>query len=172
MASSDNSKALSDDVAETAVTKTEIQAVTKQPEAVAQPAETVNENVDEVREMIADAVSDLNDENPDKVDEYFQTKNVIRTLRSDLKDIKANHPDALEIEKLNKQLKQLRERVKNTEEVKILTEKIATLTERLELIKEIIRVELIQLEKEEVKHEGKKLKLVQILKEMKDEEES
>ncbi|KXK25884.1 MAG: hypothetical protein TR69_WS6001001490 [candidate division WS6 bacterium OLB20] len=127
---------------------------------------------DMVREEVEAAAIGLSDDNPDKVAEYFETKRVIKTLRRDLKDYKDNHELADEFEALNKKVKEIRDKIKTTDEIAIVTEKIATLKERMDLLKEIIKMELMQLEQEEIKHDGRKLKLIQTLKEMKDEEES
>lgn len=114
----------------------------------------------------------LSDENLDKVEEYFRLKGVMRTLRNDLKDHKAQMPDNQELDKLSKKVKELREKVKDDETVKTLTEKMQTTKERVELLKELIRIELLETAKEEVKRHGRKLKLVHILKEMKDQDEN
>jgi hypothetical protein len=132
----------------------------------------LDETEKEIEEAVEAIASDLSDDNPDKVEEYFSTKRVIKDLRAELKEFKENHKDALEAEKINKQLKLLRDKIKNQTEIKILTDKIANLTERLELLKEIIKVQLLELEVEEIKYEGKKLKLVKVLKEMRDQEET
>lgn len=105
----------------------------------------------------------------DKVEDYFRQKGIIRTLRNDLKDHKLQMPQTEELEKLTKKLKELREEVKNDETVRSLTEKMATSKERMELLKELIRIELLESAQEEVKRNGRKLKLVNILREMKDE---
>jgi len=114
----------------------------------------------------------LSDENLDKVEEYFRLKGVMRTLRNDLKDHKAQMPDNQELDKLTKKVKELREKVKDDETVKTLTEKMQTTKERVELLKELIRIELLETAKDEVKRHGRKLKLVHILKEMKDQDEN
>lgn len=112
----------------------------------------------------------LNNENIDKVEEYFKVKGIIRNLRNDLKDFKSQHEVTQELEKLIKKVKELRERIKEDETVKDLEEKISTTRERLDLIKEMIRLELLENSQEEVKKNGRKLKLIYILKELKDEE--
>lgn len=114
----------------------------------------------------------LSDENLDKVEEYFRLKGVMRTLRNDLKDHKAQMTDNQELDQLSKKVKELREKVKDDETVKTLTEKMQTTKERVELLKELIRIELLETAKEEVKRHGRKLKLVHILKEMKDQDEN
>jgi flagellar motor protein MotB len=107
----------------------------------------------------------------DKVEEYFKLKGVVRTLRNDLKDYKIQHPDNQELEKVNKKVKELREKIKEDETIKELNEKISVTKERVELVKELIRLELLENSQEEVKKNGRKLKLIYILKELKDEEE-
>lgn len=105
----------------------------------------------------------------DKVEEYFKLKGVIKTLRNDLKDIKDSLEAQIELEKLSKKTKELRDKVKGDETVFELTEKLGTTRERLDLIKELIRIDLIETAQEEVKRDGKKLKLVHVLKEVKDD---
>lgn len=105
----------------------------------------------------------------DKVEEYFRLKGVGRTLRNDLKDAKIQIDKTEEIEKLMKKVKELKEEVKNDETVKTLTEKLSVNKERMELLKELIRIELLESAQEEVKRNGRKLKIMNILKEMKDE---
>ncbi|MEP7103132.1 MAG: hypothetical protein ABI721_00280 [Candidatus Dojkabacteria bacterium] len=111
----------------------------------------------------------LTNENLDKVEEYFKLKGVIKTLRNDLKDIKDSLEAQIELEKINKKVKELRDKVKGDETVFELSEKLSTTRERLDLIKELIRIDLIETAQEEVKRDGKKLKLVHVLKEVKDD---
>lgn len=111
----------------------------------------------------------LSNPNLNKVEEYFKLKGVIRTLRNDLKDYRAQKEEVRELEKLTKKSKELREKIKEDETIHELSEKISTSKERLDLIREMIRIELLETSREEVKHNGRKLKLVNILKEMKDE---
>lgn len=107
----------------------------------------------------------------DKVEEYFKLKGVARTLRNDLKDYKMQHEFFAEMDKMSKKVKELREMIKEDETVKDLEEKISTTKERIDLIKEMIRLELLENSQEEIKRNGKKLKLIYILKELKDDED-
>lgn len=113
----------------------------------------------------------LSDPNLDKVGEYFKLKGVMRTLRNDLKDLKIQLPEYEELNKLTKRAKELRDKLKDDEQVKELTEKLQTTKERLELLKELIRIDLLETAREEVKREGRKLRIINILREMKDEDE-
>jgi len=113
----------------------------------------------------------LTDENLDKVEEYFKLKGVMRTLRNELKDHKMQMPEYKEFDDLSKKVKELREKIKDEETVKLLSEKMLVTKERVELLKELIRIELLETAKEEVKRNGRKLKLVHILKEMRDQED-
>lgn len=122
--------------------------------------------------MADDNVSDLlTNENLDKVEEYFKLKGVMRTLRNDLKDLKAQSEDYAELTKIVKKAKELRDKIKEDENIKNITEKLEVTKERVELLKELIRIELLETAQEEVKRNGRKLKIVNILKEMKDEED-
>jgi chromosome segregation ATPase len=101
----------------------------------------------------------------DKVDEYFKLKSSIRALRADLKDIKDKKDNTQEIERLTKKIKHLRDEMKSDEDVKELYEKITTTKERMDLLKELIRIELLEKSQEEIERDGRKLKIVNILKE-------
>lgn len=111
----------------------------------------------------------LDDSNLDKVEEYFKTKKQMQTFRRDLKDIKSQMEEFMEMEKIGKKARELREKLKADETIHEMTEKISTLKERMDLLKEIIRIELIDSGKEEVKRDGRKLKLVYVVKEGKDD---
>jgi hypothetical protein len=93
---------------------------------------------------------------------------VVKELRAELKEFKESHEDFTKADKLAKELKILREKIANQTEVRILSDKIATLNERMELLKEIIKMQLLELNQEEIAHDGRKLKLVKVLKEMRD----
>ncbi|BCX13967.1 MAG: hypothetical protein KatS3mg085_499 [Candidatus Dojkabacteria bacterium] len=110
------------------------------------------------------------DDSKDKASEYFDIKEQIKALRRDLKAVTEDHPNYDELQQLNKKVKKLRDEIKDTEEVKKLKEKINELKERQELLKELIRVELIETSQDEIKRNGKKLKLVPVLKEVSDED--
>ena len=105
----------------------------------------------------------------DKVEEYFKLKGVLKTLRNDIKDIKDSLEAQIELQKIQKKVKELRDRIKGDETIFELTEKLSATRERLDLIKELIRIDLIETAQQEVKKDGKKLKLVHILKEVKDD---
>ncbi len=106
----------------------------------------------------------------DKVEEYFKMKDIMRTLRNDLKDLKLQNPEVEELDKLTKRVKEIREKIKDDESIKALEEKISTSKERLDLLKELIRIDLLEKAQEEVKRNGRKLKVVSVLKEMRDGE--
>lgn len=112
----------------------------------------------------------LTNEGLDKVEEYFKLKDSLRVLRNDIKDIKLQQPEVQDLEKLQKKIKEMRENIKEDESIKNMTEKIVVVKERMELLKELIRIELLDTAQEEVKRNGRKLKIVSILREMKDEE--
>ncbi len=125
------------------------------------------ETIEETKVDSSNFVDDV--DTGDKLGEYFQIKDQLRTLRGDLRDLKEEHKDYAELDELTKQIKVLRENIKNDENIRIVQEKIADLKERQELLKEIIKVEMKETDQTEVKMNGRKLKLIDILKEMKDE---
>jgi protein subunit release factor A len=116
-------------------------------------------------------IAAIGEEGADRATEYFELKRVKKTLSDDLKDLTQNHENFEEAEKMKKELKILRDKINDNEDIRLIKEKVATIKERMELIKEIIKNELMETEEKEVKREGRKLKLVEVLKEMKDEEE-
>lgn len=106
----------------------------------------------------------------DKVSEYFKTKKSLKDLRADLKDLTSQHEDYEELQKMLKKVKELREKIKDEATIKELKEKASVQKERMDLLKEMIRIQLIENAEEEVKQDGKVLKLVYIVKEAKEEE--
>ncbi|HEX9804640.1 MAG TPA: hypothetical protein VGA67_03085, partial [Candidatus Dojkabacteria bacterium] len=113
-------------------------------------------------------IAAIGEEGADRATEYFELKRVKKTLSDDLKDLTQNHENFEEAEKMKKELKILRDKINDNEDIRLIKEKVATIKERMELIKEIIKNELMETEEKEVKREGRKLKLVEVLKEMKD----
>lgn len=114
----------------------------------------------------------LSSDSIDKVEEYFKAKDIIRNLKKDIADLKMQDPDTEELNKHIKKAKELREKINDNETIKELTEKVSTTKERQDLLKELIRIDLLEKAQEEVKRNGKKLKIVNVLKEMKDQEEN
>lgn len=106
----------------------------------------------------------------DKVEDYFKQKSILKTLRADLKDYRSQLEEVKELESLTKKVKNLREKIKEDKTIIDLTEKISGIRERIELLKELIRIDLLESNRQEIKRNGRKLKLVSILKEMKDDE--
>lgn len=113
----------------------------------------------------------LEDPNLDKVEEYFRQKDVARTLRNDLKDLQLQFPETEELSKLLKRVKEIREKINDDDSIKALKEKLATTKERMDLLKELIRIELLEKAQDEVKRNGRKLKLVNNIKEFRDDGE-
>lgn len=113
---------------------------------------------------------DLSDPNLDKVEEYFKTKELISNLRRDLKDLLSQMDKYKELKELKKKAKSLKEEIQDDENILSLHEKISSLRERSELLKELIRIELLEDAKEEVERNGKKLKIVPTLKEVRNNE--
>lgn len=105
----------------------------------------------------------------DKVAEYFKLKGVLKTLRNDLKDIRDSMDDYIELEKIMKKTKELRDRIKGDETIHELSDKLMVTKERMDLVKELIRLDLIENAQEEIKKDGRKLKLMHVLKEVKDD---
>ena len=100
----------------------------------------------------------------------IELKEGLKTLKGDKQDILENLEGYEEYEQKKKELKVLKDTIDNLEDVRIITEKISTLKERMDLLKEIIKAELIEMNASEIKKDGRKLKIMQILKEMKNED--
>lgn len=112
---------------------------------------------------------DIEADGVDRVEQYFELKELAKTLRQDIKDMKEQHDDWEELQELKKQVKDINENIKGMEDIRIVDEKLKGVKEKMGLIKEIIMTELIETGAEEVKKDGRKLKLVQTIKEMKDD---
>lgn len=118
---------------------------------------------------VIDGESNLFGEKTDKVEEYFKIKDEIRTFNSDFKDQKIALEQTEQIENLMKKVRDLREEISQNESIRIIKDKLLTLKERKALLLELIRIELLENGQDEIKRRGKKLKLVNIMKELKDE---
>lgn len=117
-----------------------------------------------------DEIKEITESSTDKVDEYFKLKKALSEMRKDLKDKTTQHPDYDEMQKAKKKAKELGDTVKDDEDIALMREKTKQIKERMDLLKEIIRINLIEEGQEKVKQDGKALKLVYVLKEVKDEE--
>lgn len=106
----------------------------------------------------------------ERLEEYFKLKEVLKTLRNDVKDLKVQHEFYKEWEEYSKKAKELSQMIKDDENIRLMSEKISTTRERMDLIKELIRIDMIERAMDEVKKDGKKLKLVNIVKEVKDDD--
>jgi hypothetical protein len=110
------------------------------------------------------------DPDADKVEEYFQAKKVLKTLRQDLKDITSQHEKYEDLQAINKKVKAIRDDINDDEEIRELKDKISFEKERMDILKEMIRIELIENAEEKVVKDGKALKLIYIIKEARDED--
>ena len=63
--------------------------------------------------------TNFDDVSDDKIEEYFKTKDAMRTFREDLKDLKEEHEQFDQAEELSKELKILRQNINNSEDVRI-----------------------------------------------------
>ncbi len=110
------------------------------------------------------------DVNSDKTVEYFEQKRILKNLRKDIKDLKISHPRWEELQQINKKAKEIRDEIKEEPDIRELEEKAKGVKERVELMKEMIRIELIENAEVEVKKDGKVLKLVYVLKEIREDD--
>lgn len=132
--------------------------------------EEINEVSDNdiVTEFSDKKVENLSPE--ERTAEYFQIKQTLKTLRGDLKDLKEEHPEYEDLKKLTEKAKKIRDKIKTNQDIHLINDKIEQLKDRSDLIKEIVKQQLLDGGLEEVKGEYKSLKLVKILKEVKNED--
>lgn len=100
----------------------------------------------------------------DKLKEYLDQAEVVKTLNADLKDAQQSHESYAEIEQLSKQLKDLKGKLDNTTEVALIKEKRDAAKERLGLIKEILLTEMSEAGETEVEFNGRKAKIISAMK--------
>ncbi len=96
----------------------------------------------------------------DKLKEYLEQKDIVKTLNSDYREIKKEHELNDQIEKLSKELKKLRDQVKNTTEVSLIKDKKDAAKERLDLLKDILIAEMNENNQSEVVVDGQKARLI------------
>ncbi len=116
-----------------------------------------------------DVLQDYAEGDTDPVKEYFRLKKAAKDLRDDLKDITMQHKDYPELQKALKVSKKIRDDIKEDDEIKEKSEKVKEIKERMGLLMEMIRIRLIENSEEEVKDDGKVLRLVYVVKEGKDQ---
>lgn len=100
----------------------------------------------------------------EKLKEYFEQAEILKTLNADLKDIQQSHESWGEIEVLNKELKGKRDALANVTEVALIKEKRDGIKERMGLIKEILMTEMAEQGIAEVEFQGKKARLISAMK--------
>jgi len=100
----------------------------------------------------------------DRLKEYLEQIDVVRTLNADVRDINQSNELYPEIEKLSKELKVLKNKLDNVEEVAQTKEKRDGARERLGLLKDMLLAEMTETGETEVSFEGKKAKLISTMK--------
>lgn len=105
----------------------------------------------------------------ENVEEYFKVKRTLKEMNADLRDAKKNHPLQEEIEEITKKVKQTRKDLMADPIILDLKDEIDTLKERFNLLKDIIKQEMLEQETEEVQFDGRKIKLVRVMKEVRDQ---
>ncbi len=99
-----------------------------------------------------------------RLDEYFEIKDTVSTLRADLKDFVDNHPMTEKINELKKELKGLKEELADDDGYVAIKGKIKGLKDRQDLIKEIILAEMKESGVKTVKHGENEIVIVESLK--------
>ena len=105
----------------------------------------------------------------ENVKEYFKVKRTLKELNADLRDAKKNHVMQEELEEVNKKVKQLRKELMSDPIVLDLKDEVDVLKERFSLLKDIIKQEMIDQKTDEVQFEGRKIKIIQVMKEVRDQ---
>lgn len=100
----------------------------------------------------------------EKLIEYFQIIDTIKTLRADLKDFKDNHPLTEKIAEIQKQLKEFRDELRDDEGVVAIENKLKGLKERQGLIREIILVHMKESGETKLEFNGNEILISESLK--------
>jgi len=103
------------------------------------------------------------------VEEYFKLKKVIKDFNADVRDLKKEHEVTPRIEELNKEIKKLRTELATDKMIMDIKEDLDSAKERFTLLKDIILQEMMEEGVESVPHDGKMIKVVQVMKEAKDQ---
>lgn len=98
------------------------------------------------------------------IQNYAQQLDAVKAIRNDLKDAKAEHPLAADIELKTKELKQLRSKQIESANIAELKSKLETEMERLELLREIVAARMAEAGEEETTLHGLSFKMVPVLK--------
>ncbi|MBN1618468.1 hypothetical protein JW887_03945 [Candidatus Dojkabacteria bacterium] len=143
-----------------------------QPKDTKEEDITSSDSTETKEEGIAQMAEEVDpEENIDVLtDEYFQNKDLLITLRDDIKEAQEKHPEFENLNKLNEQTRAIRKRMKVDEELENLNEKASAIRDRQKLLKEVIAFKLVEKGEEEIVRGNKKLKVTPNLKEMKNEE--
>lgn len=136
-------------------------------EDIISPEETEGEG-----ELGEEGEVDIADMSPEeKVNEYFHLKSAVKDMRQELRGLREEHPDNEELKQVAEKAKRLRLKIKEDEKIGSIQRDVDTANERMKLLKEIIKANLLQNNLEEIKYEGRVLKLVPQLKDVRDVEE-
>lgn len=105
------------------------------------------------------------------LEEYFKLKRLLKELRADLKAETENHDLTEEIKEINLKVKKLRKDLNADPVITDIKDEIDTNKERFDLLKDIIKQEMIDSEVETVEFEGRSINLVKVMKEGKQKDE-
>ncbi|MFW5703147.1 MAG: hypothetical protein ACOCXP_04260 [Candidatus Dojkabacteria bacterium] len=100
----------------------------------------------------------------EKLKEYLDQAQVVKTLNKDLRDIMQQHELHSEIEELSKKLKEKRDKLKNVTEIALVREKVEEAKERRDLLKDILFAEMNEAGQTEVEVDGFKATVVPSMK--------
>ncbi|MBP9758203.1 hypothetical protein KBD45_00780 [Candidatus Dojkabacteria bacterium] len=99
-----------------------------------------------------------------KVDEYFELRDQIRTIKADLKDLVDDHEVTERIDELRKEMKELKGQMEEDEGIVAIQNKIKDLKERQDLLKEIILVEMKESGQDKIEYNGNEILITEGLK--------
>ncbi len=102
-----------------------------------------------------------------RLEEFFSLQQLARTLRKELRDLKCQSEFFNEWEELTRKATELSKKMKEEDNIKYIKEKLSNVKERIGLITELIKLDMIKNGKEEIEKNGKKLKILTVVKEVK-----
>ncbi|MCS7318104.1 MAG: hypothetical protein NZZ41_07375 [Candidatus Dojkabacteria bacterium] len=108
------------------------------------------------------------DKYSNKFSEYFDTKKALKQLKKELLEIEKNTQEYKTYSELKKKLKDIKQQIYTYKEIQTLKENILNLKNRLEILRELIKIEMLNTKQQEIEEQGIKFKIVSVLKEITD----
>lgn len=92
-----------------------------------------------------------------KVNEYFELRDQLKTIRADLNDLIVNHEATERIDELKKEISELKGKYEEDEGIQTIKNKIKDIKERQTLLLEIILVEMKEAGQEKIEYKGNEI---------------